>query len=639
MSYIIDFCIISFFYLFITTLFYFKQNKVSNVRSNYFGILLIIGLCSLLLDVAVAVIDKNEVIPSFIIYILNILFLLCVQLNGPIFLIYTLIIVGYYPKLNLLYKAIITIPFGIIIILLLISPFVSWSIFTILPGNIYNPATLHLWLYVTIILYILTSLVLSIIKFRHIQKKKILAIIAFIVVTFIAMLLQLTFPEYLLNSMGNALALTIMYHTIQAPDEQIDSLTRLLNHQSMDQIVDELFEQNQSFSLKIFVLRDFRIVNQEYGIRNGDDLMIEIVKYLQKEYPNKYVIRIDGDIYGIIDFSKDNYITFNDLEKVKQSLPEVWHINNNNISLDISTIGINSRDYNNSRELKNIVNYIIIKHEKNYDVPILLVDKKYRDEREYYIKAEKALAKAIEENSIEVYYQPIHTSDGSLVAFEALSRLIDKELGFISPDLFIKIAEMNGSIYKLGEIVLNKVCDFIKEYHVDNWHLHHIGVNLSFLQCTNPYIFESLTKLIDDKEIPKGIISFEITETATDASFEMVKTNMTKFIESGYGFMLDDFGSGFANYNYLLNLPFQCIKIDKEILWQAGKNDRDLLYFKTLIDAINSLRLTTICEGVETLEQAKLLGEMGVTMQQGYLYSKALPKEETNKYAKRYLNI
>ena len=277
----------------------------------------------------------------------------------------------------------------------------------------------------------------------------------------------------------------------------------------------------------------------------------------------------------------------------------------------------------------NTIDYIITEHGTGKAKDLQIIDNSQYIE---YEKIEKALNKAFDNNTIEVYYQPLHNKQGRLIALEALCRIIDPEIGFLNPEIFIRIAERNGRIHELGDMVLRKTCEFIKKYQVDEWGLHHIGINLSFLQCARLDLYEKIESIIKDYSINKKVISFEITETESSSSIPIVDQNMKKLINEGYSFLLDDFGSGYANYNYIFELPFCCIKFDKSILWQAMNNEKDMVFLKSIIDALTKLGFTTVCEGVETIEQKELLDSFGITMHQGYYFSKALKEEDIFNY-------
>lgn len=263
---------------------------------------------------------------------------------------------------------------------------------------------------------------------------------------------------------------------------------------------------------------------------------------------------------------------------------------------------------------------------------VFLVDEDYKDEYILYYKTEAALEKAIRNNALEVYYQPIHEPGGKMVALEALCRIFDEELGALRPDMFITIAEQNGSIFKLTEQVLEKVCRFIVDNNINSWRLEHIGVNLSIMQFAQGRLSESIIKIINKYGIKPGILRFELTETESASSLESVRNNMNILIDKGFTFLLDDFGSGYANFNYLSELPFYCVKLDKSLLWNCDKERNSMSTLFACAKIVKQLGLLTVCEGVETKEQVDLLQGIGVNMLQGFYFSCALSEKRLIEY-------
>ena len=297
-------------------------------------------------------------------------------------------------------------------------------------------------------------------------------------------------------------------------------------------------------------------------------------------------------------------------------------------------MGINSADYTGAAQVLDAVTLIVEQHESGRQKQrITLADKTFIRESQLHEEYEAALDRAIAEARVEVYYQPIHDSNGRLAALEALCRITDPDMGPLRPDIFIPIAENNGSIYKLGDMVLNEVCAFVKRSGADGWGLHHIGVNLSLLQCMQPGLADSAARIVEKYGIAPSILGFEITETEGSSSLAAVRENMLALTQRGFSFLLDDFGSGYANFNYIADLPFQCIKIDRDILWTAETNPRQMAFLRGINTVAKRLGLSSLCEGVETGAQAKLLADMGVDMQQGFYYSKALPEAQLIEYA------
>lgn len=137
-----------------------------------------------------------------------------------------------------------------------------------------------------------------------------------------------------------------------------------------------------------------------------------------------------------------------------------------------------------------------------------------------------------------------------------------------------------------------------------------------------------ILELIKRYELEPGQINLEITETAAMNSPEIVGVNMINLVDYGVNFSLDDYGSGYSNINYLVELPFNLIKVDKNIVWSSFENERAGIALESSISMIRKLDYKIVVEGVETREQADKLTEMGCEYLQGYYFSKPLPEHE-----------
>lgn len=253
------------------------------------------------------------------------------------------------------------------------------------------------------------------------------------------------------------------------------------------------------------------------------------------------------------------------------------------------------------------------------------------------LDVEHAIHDALECHTFEVYYQPIYdTQTGHIHSAEALVRLRDPRIGFIPPDEFIPIAEENGSIIQIGEMVFEQVCRFLAEERPERYGLDFVEVNLSTVQCMNPLIVERLKSIAGLYNVPTSRINLEITETAVIDSEKTMQRVMRELEEAGFGFSLDDFGTGNSNYSYILKYPFQIIKIDKSFLWEAKKSEGNQIIFDHMVSLVKALGRQIVCEGVETIEQRDELTEKGVEYLQGYYYSKPIPREEFMFYLRNF---
>ena len=230
---------------------------------------------------------------------------------------------------------------------------------------------------------------------------------------------------------------------------------------------------------------------------------------------------------------------------------------------------------------------------------------------------------------MSVYYQPIYSCEKQrITGAEALVRMKDEKGNFISPEDFIPIAEKNGCIYRIGEFVFDSVCRTMKKIEPEYYGIEKIDVNLSVMQCMQRNMAESLLSIAQSYKVDLKHINFEITETASADYPEVLKQNMLKFDEAGIELSLDDYGSGYANMNYMISLPFKMIKIDKGIVWAAFSSAKVMMALRATITMIKSLGMTVLAEGVETEEQKIWLEENGCDFLQGYYFSRPIPQDE-----------
>ena len=211
-------------------------------------------------------------------------------------------------------------------------------------------------------------------------------------------------------------------------------------------------------------------------------------------------------------------------------------------------------------------------------------------------------------------------------------RITDPELGPLPTQELVELAGRNGSIMRLGEQVSRKTCLFMRDNGVASWGLDHVGINLSALQCVQSDLPDWIGRILGEYSLPDGLVAFEVTETAAGVLSAELE-NMEQLSGRGIHFLLDDFGTGYANFRNMTALPYRCIKLDKSLLWSAESSAGQMRLLLGVIKVVHALGLVSLCEGVETAEQAELLTSLGVSMLQGYYFSKPLPPDELLAYA------
>ena len=211
---------------------------------------------------------------------------------------------------------------------------------------------------------------------------------------------------------------------------------------------------------------------------------------------------------------------------------------------------------------------------------------------------------------------------------EALLRMDDAQMGSVPPSEFIPLAEELGIIGELGRWVLEQVCSMLHDFHQKGKEMPTISVNFSGLQFNDTRTVSEIIKLMEQYSIPPEKIEIELTETTFIGKFfDEALSVMKPLIDYGIKFHLDDFGTGYSNFSYLVNLPFQCIKIDKSILRHTKTKDSKYQFIASIIRIIKQMGFCTIVEGVENEEQFFYLQKNGCDMVQGYYTSPPIERK------------
>ena len=199
--------------------------------------------------------------------------------------------------------------------------------------------------------------------------------------------------------------------------------------------------------------------------------------------------------------------------------------------------------------------------------------------------------------------------------------------GFLSPADFISELEDARLIYKLDLYVLEQVLKKIRSRMSAKEEIVPQSINLSRSDFETCDIVEEIRKRVDDAGVERNMISVEITEGIIGENFDYMKEQIYRFQDLGFKVWMDDFGSGYSSLNVLHSISFDLIKFDQNFTIKLLEEERGRIIMKDMMKMAESLQVDTICEGVETKEQALFLREIGCSKQQGYYYGKPCPLE------------
>gem|GEM_PF-1411682 len=256
-------------------------------------------------------------------------------------------------------------------------------------------------------------------------------------------------------------------------------------------------------------------------------------------------------------------------------------------------------------------------------------DESLRIAKERTLNIEQHLIKAIEKDELYLAYQPQLDSlhDGQVYGYEALLRWKSPELGFVSPNEFIPLAEDIDIINSLGRFVIDETVRFIASKR-DEGKIITVSINASYKELLQSDYIDYLVNSISKYALSVNQIHIEITETTISEYLDIVLESLNRLTENGFEVHMDDFGTGYSSLYQLGKMPIKVLKIDKSFVWAIETDPKMRALTKLIIDISHRLDMKIIAEGVETQLQYTLLAEMGCDYYQGYWFSKPLQASE-----------
>lgn len=305
-------------------------------------------------------------------------------------------------------------------------------------------------------------------------------------------------------------------------------------------------------------------------------------------------------------------------------------------NLDYKIIALDSSDSITSvSDYHNIIDYIDNKMPFNTVVHVTEDDiKEYYDKHYILSELEDIVAKKDPfDRRVLVYCQPVfNLNTGQYDTAEALMRLKLEKTGMVFPDQFIPLAEQFNLIHSLSMIILNKTCFALKGFLDEGYIIKRISVNFSAIDLRYDSFCDEVKGIIERNDIDYGKIAVEITESRSDADFNLMKQRVIQLQDLGIKFYLDDFGTGYSNFERIMEIPFDIIKFDRSLLIESLKNDSSQYMVRTFANMFHDLKYSILFEGVENEHDENRCKLMMAQYLQGYKYSKPIPIEELRKF-------
>lgn len=411
-----------------------------------------------------------------------------------------------------------------------------------------------------------------------------------------------------------------------------DPLTGIPNRTTLmsklDEIINECVENSELGAVLFIDLDDFKRINDSLGHDIGDKLLKTIcTKAKTLLNKNQLLCRFGGDEFLILMHHVQGREDIIDLsQKLISIFKNYFVIGNRQVyitcSIGICIFPIDGKDKN-----------IIL---KNADTAMYKAKEKGKNTFEFYnedmsnkilkdMVIEKAMRSGIENNDFYLQYQPqVNIESGKIIGVEALIRLKSDELGFVSPGEFIPLAEKNGLIIPIGDWVMETAIAKKLEWFNEGYGEVRMSINVSSLQIHQFDFLEKVKRLVKKYEINPHFLELEITESVLMESLDKNVAILQELRDMGIRTALDDFGTGYSSLNYLRTIPIDTLKIDKSFIDDICVNSKQGAIVDGIIEMAHKLGMNVVAEGIETVDQLKVMKEKKCDIVQGYVYSKPL---------------
>ena len=406
-----------------------------------------------------------------------------------------------------------------------------------------------------------------------------------------------------------------------------DPLTSLNNRTALRQFLDTYVkEKGIRWHLLYIDLDNFKDINDSRGHETGDLVLLEIAKRLKAlQSKTVFLSRLGGDEFVVVvDESKGQISRF--AKEIMSAVEQPVEIEESAFFISAS-IGISEfpKDGTNRtillRKADMAMHHVKARGRHGYALFTEAMEVETADK----LKIRNRIRKALENNEFSLYYQPqVNMATGKISGSEVLIRWIDDNGQFISPALFIPIAEEEGLIEKIDTWVYKKAAENAGNWKKNNKSTMHYSVNVSVCELRNPLFAANFIKILDEYDVAYSQVSVEITESVFAESKENINRQLQTLRDKGIRVHLDDFGTGYSSLNYLIQLPIDVLKIDKSFIDSITTDSQKEAMTKFIIDISHQLDMKVIGEGIETLEQCRLLKTINCDFLQGYHYAKPM---------------
>lgn len=602
------------------------QNTMGKTQNKFFVILLWIvalnGICTTLSGFYSIYVDKSE-LALYVIDQARYFYFVIHTALAPVFFFYISHVCGVVFRSNSNKKKYIY--YSVLIIceaLAITNPITNWVYYRD-ENNVFTRNWGEAVIYLVSAYFLFLSFKYLYTSWGALNTKRRSGLLMFLGITLTGIVAQLLNPDLKVELFAEAIGLTGVMMIIENEDDRIDIETGLYNRQAFILDLGGYFANKTHLHAISLRINTPEIISRKSGVANRELAEKKVAEYLETIHKKYNIYKLGRRTFVLVAFGLNDDEAYDIASRIHLRFDKPWQLVDTLVLLESSLLVAKIPE-----QLENLNDalYMFESFQPDDNKKILS-----GSDLDFILRGsaiEKAISNGLADGKFEVYYQPTYSIDGkTLHGAEALVRLHDDEMGMLYPDEFIPVAENIGLIDAIDDFVLMDVCKMIKDENLDKI-VDCINVNLSVIQLMKSGFVEHINGIVEMSGVDKKFINFEVTESISAASYELMNSTINSLKDEGFLFSMDDYGTGYSNMKALASMHLDCIKIDKSILWEAEKSELGYIILENCVRMIHQMNLDILVEGVETEAQIELLRPLGVKYLQGYYFSKPVPKAD-----------
>lgn len=445
-----------------------------------------------------------------------------------------------------------------------------------------------------------------------------------------AALIQFFNGELLLVGFGASVGMVLLYLMLENPETNLDRMTGLFNQGTLMQYMRQRYGSGEKFSGVMLVYA--HSVYDQISTETERRVAVELAVFLS-EIPGALVFKNSTD--ELVMLFEETCQAEDAMKAIRGRFEKGW--GDSSIYLSEEFYYLPDSDIaDGAEEIMSLFRYARLNQIEFAEHHCVRIDETLFGEMHEEKRVERLIADAMEQDRVEVFYQPIYsTKERRFTSAEALVRIRDEEGKIVPPGVFVDVAEKNGMILPLGQIIFEQVCRFVRDHDLQQLGIHYIESNLSVVQCAYERLAETYIGIMKKYDTQPSTVNLEITESASLSEKRVLLENMKRLMDYGVSFSLDDFGTGQSNLNYIIDMPVDIVKFDHGMTQAYFSDDKARYVMDAAMHMIHGMGLSIVSEGVETKEQYEEMERLGISYIQGYYFSKPLPEDEFLAFLKK----